>query len=692
MATNGCEEHFRSPPTRNFEGDEPRFQRSKTGRCSPTHSAHGCLMRTSLFKLSAEKKAKKVRFYRNGDKFHKGLVYAISPERFRTFEALLADLTRALVDQVNLPHGARVIFALDGHKVTSLEHLEEGQSYVCASTDCFKKIDYIKNESPSWNVNKSKQSESNGTPKAILAEQSNKDFIRPKLITVIRNGIKPRKAVRILLNKKTAHSFDQVLSDVTDAIKLDTGAVRKLFTLDGRQVMGLADLFNEDDIFIAYGPEKYSHDDFDLDSDEFKAISPYAKSPIPARKNKKKTNYRSMSPSCASDASTGRGTDSASCGSPLGSPRMSRKFIKSTISNGHNGHISPQIFRCPTQISATYEVGRIIGDGNFAVVRECVEKASGKEFALKIIDKDKCRGKEHMIESEVSILRCVKHPNIVLLVEEYNFENELYLVMELVKGGDLFDHIASTNKHTERDASSMVYDLSSALKYLHMRNIVHRDIKPENLLVLEGPDGSKTLKLGDFGLAVEYKVPLFTVCGTPTYVAPEILAESGYGPKVDVWAAGVITYILLCGFPPFVSQTNNQEELFDLILSGQYEFTSPYWDDISNSAKELITHMLQVDPDNRFSAAQVLSHPWVSDDSALNNDRVLDVSSQLGVHFDTKSKSSHKSAGIALIASTALDKQNENLIYARRGVRPPGDGAAVILSVGEPNGQHDEVF
>ncbi|KAK8747042.1 hypothetical protein OTU49_016954 [Cherax quadricarinatus] len=132
------------------------------------------------------------------------------------------------------------------------------------------------------------------------------------------------------------------------------------------------------------------------------------------------------------------------------------------------------------------------------------------------------------------------------------------------------------------------------------------------LQVAERNNGGKSLKLGDFGLAVEVTEPLFTVCGTPTYVAPEILNESGYGLKVDIWATGVITYILLCGFPPFVSATNNQEELFDQILHGHYEFHSPYWDDISDSARELIVHMIEVDKEKRFSAREVLGHPWVS--------------------------------------------------------------------------------
>ena len=130
--------------------------------------------------------------------------------------------------------------------------------------------------------------------------------------------------------------------------------------------------------------------------------------------------------------------------------------------------------------------------------------------------------------------------------------------------------------------------------------------------VVNLPDGMRSLKLGDFGLAEETHQMLYTVCGTPTYVAPEILLETGYGLKVDIWAMGVIVFILLCGYPPFVSPTNDQEELFETILAGNFEFASPYWDDASQMAKDLITLMLQTDPELRFSALEVLQHPWLT--------------------------------------------------------------------------------
>ncbi|EPQ18257.1 Serine/threonine-protein kinase DCLK1 [Myotis brandtii] len=391
------------------------------------------------------------------------------------------------------------------------------------------------------------------------------------------------------------------------------------------------------------------------------------KSPGPSRRSKSPASTSSVNGTPGSQLSTPRSgkSPSPSPTSP-GSLRKQRssqhggsstslastKVCSSMDENDGSGEgeVSEEGFQIPATITERYKVGRTIGDGNFAVVKECVERSTAREYALKIIKKSKCRGKEHMIQSEVSILRRVKHPNIVLLIEEMDVPTELYLVMELVKGGDLFDAITSTNKYTERDASGMLYNLASAIKYLHSLNIVHRDIKPENLLVYEHQDGSKSLKLGDFGLATIVDGPLYTVCGTPTYVAPEIIAETGYGLKVDIWAAGVITYILLCGFPPFRGSGDDQEVLFDQILMGQVDFPSPYWDNVSDSAKELITMMLLVNVDQRFSAMQVLEHPWVNDDGLPENEHQLSVAGKIKKHFNTGPKPNSTAAGVSVIA------------------------------------------
>uniref|UniRef100_A0A9J8BC96 Serine/threonine-protein kinase DCLK2 n=1 Tax=Cyprinus carpio carpio TaxID=630221 RepID=A0A9J8BC96_CYPCA len=602
------------------------------GLPSPTHSAHCSLYRTrTLQALSTEKKAKRVRFYRNGDRYFKGIVYAISNERFRSFDALLADLTRSLSDNLNLPQGVRTIYAIDGSRITSMDQLVEGESYVCGSIEPYKNLEYTKNVNPNWSVNVRTAASARAPTSLTCAKpgsmetKDNRDFIRPKLVTIIRSGVKPRKAVRILLNKKTAHSFEQVLTDITDAIKLDSGVVRRLYTVDGKMVTCLQDFFGEDDIFIACGPEKFRYqDDFLLD--ESGKIMNNVQLSTPR-------SGKSPSPSPTSPASLRR-----------------RRVRPVTPKTFHNICICcndcPQV---PASIAERYKVGRMIGDGNFAVVRECVERSTGREYALKIINKSKCRGKEHMIQNEVSILRRVKHPNIVLLIEEMDTYSELYLVMELVKGGDLFDAITSSNKYTERDASGMLYNLASAIKYLHSLNIVHRDIKPENLLVYEHQDGSKSLKLGDFGLATIVDGPLYTICGTPTYVAPEIVAETGYGLKVDIWATGVITYILLCGFPPFRGSTNDQEALFDQILMGQLDFPLPYWDNVSDSAKALITCMLQVEVDQRYTALQVLDHPWVNDDRMCENQQQLSVAGKLKKHFNVCPKPNNTTAGVTVI-------------------------------------------
>ncbi|XP_070786026.1 serine/threonine-protein kinase DCLK2-like [Enoplosus armatus] len=653
---------------------------------SPAHSANCSYYRTrTLQALTSEKRAKKVRFYRNGDRYFKGLVYAVSSDRFRSYDALLMELTRSLSDNLHLPQGVRAIYTIDGSKkITSMDELVEGECYVCASNEPYRKVDYTKIAIPSWKpgagagtgsspatwpstasagVSASTVAVSKERPESREGRES-KDFIKPKLVTVIRSGVKPRKAVRILLNKKTAHSFEQVLADITEAIKLDSGAVKRLYTLDGKQLTCLQDFFGDDDVFMACGPEKfrYAQDDFVLthtsktpafvnecrakvsrSTAPLKSTTPKTPSgsSLSSSKTPPKGPSRTKSPGPANEASGSQSAGKSSRSSPSPTSPGTRRSLKmsrrasSTDVNGEaeqpddttaevngNRSVSSSI------INEKYQVGKVIGDGNFAVVKECVERSTGQEYALKIIDKARCCGKEHLIENEVAVLRRVRHPSIIQLIEVDETPSQLFLVMELVKGGDLFDAITSCTKYSERDASAMVFNLAGAIKYLHRMNIVHRDIKPENLLVCEYPDGTKSLKLGDFGLATVVEGPLYTVCGTPTYVAPEIIAETGYGLKVDIWAAGVITYILLCGFPPFRSENNIQEELFDQILRGKLEFPSPDWDTISLPAKMLISQMLQVNVDTRFTAEEVLSHAWVTDEAPIDSNTVSSTEDQ----------------------------------------------------------------
>ncbi|KAK4882130.1 hypothetical protein RN001_005449 [Aquatica leii] len=525
-------------------------------------------------------KAKRIRFYHNGNKYFNGVVVPVASDRYRSLDSLLTELTNLLLKSVTLPSGVRSIFSMEGRKVLGLEELEDGKEYVCSGIgEPFKKIEYTKNKVKNKHLSSSKSITPPIQPTRIILQ----DCVRPRIVTLIRNGIKPRKVLRLLLNKRNASTLEQAFGALTEAAQLDSGAVRKVFSLSGHPINSLHQFFAGEDVFFAYGNERFSPDDFELDFEESKAIQSYKKTP----------GYRN-----------GVGPK----------PKMPKKELNRTYQSNENLLVklsNDANIVLPNLLRQRYTVGRMIGDGNFAVVRLCIDKHTNVGYALKIIDKSKCKGKEDMVENEVRILRKLNHPNIMRLVDEQDTKPMLYLVCELVKGGDLFDAITVAQKFSEEQAALMITHLTSALAYLHNINIVHRDVKPENLLVDMDSSKVKTLKLGDFGLACEVTGPLYTVCGTPTYVAPEILAESGYGLKIDVWAAGVILYILLCGYPPFVSQDNDQEKLFDCILSGQYDFPDEYWNDVSMYAKELIQNMLQLAPELRFSAEDVLDHPWL---------------------------------------------------------------------------------
>jgi len=584
--------------------------------------------RSSIIQVSDDKRAKKVKFFINGDKFFKGAVIAVNNEKFRTFDKLLEHLTRIMCNQVTLPNGVRLIFSVEGAVCREVDSLLNGESYVCSSYPTFKKLDYnsLEAEDHTWNKVKrdtyylgmrtgsvkrdlyrlSGHSKSFGQTKSVSSDVE-KVYIKPRIITVLRSGTRPRKAARVLLNNRNTRSLDMLLADLTGTVRLDSGAVRKIYTLNGSPVNCLVDLA-EEEVFIAYGVDKASPDDFELDLIEFRNVQAILKS---TKLDLKYERFSHQSPKTSRKKFLGSRSGRSKRGGSKNRQNGGLAHTNGGLKNGSSFHAMEELTDSyPEEVTEKYIIRQVVGDGNFAVVRLCYHKQTRKEFAVKIIDKAKCQGKEHMIESEIAILSTVQHPNIILLHEVFDFQLEKFLIMELVSGGDLFDAIASDIKYSEKVARDMVKDLADALQYLHDRMICHRDIKPENLLVIERQH-TKSLKLADFGLAVSVREPLFTVCGTPTYVAPEILAETGYGVKVDVWAVGVILYILLCGYPPFSSRTNNQEELFDQILSGLFEFNSPDWDEVSYPAKELISWSLVVDPLQRYSAKEILQHPWV---------------------------------------------------------------------------------
>jgi len=276
-----------------------------------------------------------------------------------------------------------------------------------------------------------------------------------------------------------------------------------------------------------------------------------------------------------------------------------------------------------SEVKKYYEQGAELGSGNFATVYKCKRQGPRsftkpdnssapipEDVAVKVIDKTKVEDMND-ITREIAIMQMVSHPNVIQLYEIFDEAKKMNLVIELVTGGELFDRIVSKQSYTEREAADTVYTLCDALNHLHARQIVHRDLKPENLLY-SSPADDAVIKVADFGLArmVSGTDMMKTACGTPGYVAPEILNNKGYDSgAVDLWSTGVILYILLCGFPPFYEE--ELPALFDSILNARYDFPSPWWDNVSTEAKDLVKALLELSPTKRLTAEQTMQHPWI---------------------------------------------------------------------------------
>uniref|UniRef100_A0A4W3HBJ7 calcium/calmodulin-dependent protein kinase n=1 Tax=Callorhinchus milii TaxID=7868 RepID=A0A4W3HBJ7_CALMI len=266
-----------------------------------------------------------------------------------------------------------------------------------------------------------------------------------------------------------------------------------------------------------------------------------------------------------------------------------------------------------TRFSEEYQLYEELGKGAFSVVKRCVKTLIGQDYAAKIINTKKLSARDHQkLEREARICRLLKHANIVRLHDSIAEEGHHYLVFDLVTGGELFEDIVAREYYSEADASHCIQQILEAVLHCHQMGIVHRDLKPENLLLASKSKGA-AVKLADFGLAIEVEgdqQAWFGFAGTPGYLSPEVLRKDPYGKPVDLWACGVILYILLVGYPPFWDE--DQHRLYQQIKAGAYDFPSPEWDTVTPEAKDLINKMLTINPSKRISAAEVLKHPWIS--------------------------------------------------------------------------------
>ena len=594
-------------------------------------------------------KPKVVRFYKNGDRNFRGSHVTVTPRRFRNFDNLLNELTRI----TNLAQGARYIFTPDsGSRVDSLDQLSDGKSYVCGSHPKLKKINY--NHAPDGSSHKNKTN-NNFVPvppasklnveKARYTKTASN--VKPKVVRIIRNGVGVNKqTVKLLLNKRTAQSFEQVLDDITSIVGVQGGFVKKLYDRSGKLLHNLSELFGEEDVFIAVGGEKFKASDIPKileesglengatgtpekkNKDYFVPSppkstsnkkrnkdliknSPYSKkkpftshSKLPSISKRKdpegesprllqdspiqqnhvtlnekditeirdsrnssssqrhssndslkssndsktssprdqtvsvtesdsKTDYRAASVT-SNKISENVHIDLSDIGSSvnddddigstkskestfLATEKSPRKEILSS-NNSDDENISPQdekeklslqndivgllddkpqdepkqeiynetltkAFNDKSEIDEYYKIGKKLGDGNFAVVKKVTDKKTNMNFAMKVIDASKMEGKLSMLQNEIKIQRDCNHPNIARLYHDFHSPTEIFLIMELISGGDFFDLISSNVSFEESEASNYMRDLCSGLDYLHQRGIVHRDIKPENLMV-----------------------------------------------------------------------------------------------------------------------------------------------------------------------------------------------------------------
>lgn len=292
----------------------------------------------------------------------------------------------------------------------------------------------------------------------------------------------------------------------------------------------------------------------------------------------------------------------------------------------------------PSEVTDRYDLGQVIKTEEFCEIFRAKEKTSGKLYTCKKFLKRDGRKVRKAAKNEIIILKMVKHPNILQLVDVYITRKEYFIFLELATGREVFDWILDQGYYSEKDTSNVIRQVLEAVAYLHSLKIVHRNLKLENLVYYNRLKNSKIV-ISDFHLAKLENGLIKEPCGTPEYLAPEVVGRQRYGRPVDCWAIGVIMYILLSGNPPFYEEAdeddyeNHDKNLFRKILAGDYEFDPPYWDDISQAAKELVTRLMEVEQDQRITAEEAISHEWISGNAASDKNIKDGVCAQIEKNF-----------------------------------------------------------
>ncbi|CAF1380910.1 unnamed protein product [Adineta steineri] len=425
-----------------------------------------------------------------------------------------------------------------------------------------------------------------------------------------------RHAIRLFIDSQQPKPMDAFLDIVNEALLLDLDTIKTLWDVKGEQITDPMDLLRHGRLYFASREEEITFDELDINDSELASINRLET----VRNQLSQPAYFVEKPTAIEKVRSAQSRKSTS---------FNGEYPRSSSGHGQNASYTDlQTF--PEVFLRHYTVGDVVGDGRFSSVYECRDKATGIQLALKIIDKTRCEGYGYLIENELSILRRVKHPYVIKLVEEFQTEFKYFLVFEYVSNGDLLTAITTMNKYSEHDVALMLSQIASALKHIHSLEIVHRDVKLENILIANHPDHSVTLKLADFGLALCLTDPKPTIspngndlCGTPMYIAPEVIQNRDYRVENDMWSLGIIAFTLLSGMAPFDGDTD--DEIIANVINKTIDFN--LLPKISAECQEAVTLMLERDINKRISAAELLEHPWIKREMQKRVEPVSNTSS-----------------------------------------------------------------